>query len=99
VKYYRLGETDRLNKHYVCLTDSSGYRLEVTQTLLEAEAQVNSADNKGRSVLHYAVNNTTGGFETLTDLEDLLLKYGANTTTRDCRGRLPLHYAFVKIGK
>ena len=55
------------------------------------------ADNKRRSPLHYSVNTTTGGFETLTEVEDLLIKYDANTTALDLHSRVPLHYAFVKM--
>ena len=66
--------------------------------MLEADAEVNTADTKKRSPLHYSVNCTTGGFETLTEVEDLLIKYGANTVALDLHERIPLHYGFVKMG-
>ena len=32
-------------------------------------------------------------------MERILIKYGANINDIDNRGRTPLHYAFIKIGK
>lgn len=47
--------------------------------------------------MHLAVNSRRGGTDASYDLEDLLLKCGAKTNICDHRGRIPLHYAFVKI--
>lgn len=77
----------------------SSSTLNISAALLEAGANVNSLDNKQRSPLHYAVNTTTGGFEVLTEVENLLVKYGADTSAVDIRGRIPLHYSFVKMGR
>lgn len=38
------------------------------------------------------------GSDASSELEELLIENGAKLFERDCRGRLPLHYAFVKIG-
>lgn len=78
-------------------SDSNSTPFKLCTALLEAGADVNSADGKQRTPLHYSVNCTTGGFETITDVENLLIKYGADTTTLDLHRRIPLHYAFVKM--
>ena len=77
--------------------DSNSTRLKLCKSLLEAGADVNTSDNQKRTPLHYAVNSTTGDFETLTEVEDLLIKYEANTTALDLHNRIPLYYAFVKM--
>ena len=85
--------------HLICssIADSNSTPLKLCTALLEAGAGVNTADIKQRTPLHYCVNCTTGGFETITEVEDLLIKYGANTTDLDLHSRIPLHYAFVKM--
>lgn len=77
--------------------DSNSTPLKLCKSLLEAGADVNSSDEQKRTPLHYAVNSTTGDFETLTEVEDLLIKYGADTTALDLHNRFPLYYAFVKM--
>lgn len=44
-----------------------------------------------------AVNSRRGGTDCSFDVEDFLLKSGAKTDIQDHRGRIALHYAFVKI--
>ena len=53
----------------------------------------------GRTPLHLAVNSREGGTDVHFDVEDHLLRSGAKTDIRDIRGRIALHYAFVKIGR
>ena len=75
--------------------------MELVEQLLEKGADPNTVDEKGRSVLHYAVNNSANraqGFNATFDLEALLISYGGAVSARDKRGRTPLHYAFVRIG-
>lgn len=79
------------------LADTNSTPLKLCTALLESGADVNSADHKQRNCLHYSVNCTTGGFETITEVEDVLIKYGANTVALDLHNRIPLHYAFVKM--
>ena len=93
----------RLNHYFVfpshyLIIDTNSTPLKLCTALLEGGADVNSADEKQRTALHYSVNCTTGGFETLTEVEDVLIKYGANTVAQDLHKRIPLHYAFVKMG-
>jgi len=42
-----------------------------------------------------SIPNTEANF----DLERILIKGGINMNQIDIRGRSPLHYAFIKIGK
>ena len=79
------------------MPDTNSTPLKLCTALLAGGADVNSSDKKQRTPLHYSVNFTTGGFETITEVEDLLIKYGANTVALDLHNRIPLHYAFVKM--
>ena len=79
------------------VSDTNSTPLKLCTALLDGGADVNSADKKQRTPLHYSINCTTGGFETITEVEDLLTKYGANTVALDLHNRIPLHYAFVKM--
>lgn len=49
--------------------------------------------------MHLAVNFRAGETDTSYDVEDLLIESKAKLNIRDHRGRIPLHMAFVKIGK
>lgn len=42
--------------------------------------------------------STTAGADASFEIEDFLLKKGANVNKRDNHGRVPLHYAFLKTG-
>lgn len=53
----------------------------------------------GRTPLHLAVNANSGSTDDMIEIEDLLIEKGADQLARDSLGRLPLHYAFVKIGR
>ena len=50
-----------------------------------------------RNALHLAVNNSTDQADQALDLEMVLLRNDVGIFAKDVRGRLPLHYAFVKI--
>ena len=70
----------------------------MAETLTRNGADVNAVNSKQRTSLHMAVNANSGASNSSTDLEELLLDNGANVLAKDVRGRLPLHYAFVKMG-
>lgn len=73
--------------------------LKVVERLIEHGAKINFHDSKNRNVLHWAVNNATQGSDASNELENFLLSSGADPTALDINKRVPLHYAFVKIGK
>jgi ankyrin repeat protein len=51
-----------------------------------------------RTPLHLAVNCRRGGTDDTHEVEERLLSAGAQTDVKDDRGRIALHYAFVKRG-
>ncbi|GAB1609603.1 poly [ADP-ribose] polymerase tankyrase-like isoform X2 [Argonauta hians] len=67
--------------------------------LKEAGAKVNAVDCDGLTPLHCAVKNNAGQLDTNIDLEELLIKYGADVYAKDKKNRLSLHYAFGDIEK
>ena len=64
-----------------------------------SKADPNYLDSDKRSALHWAINNSSTSSDASYELEELLLKHGCNVNQIDERGRTPLHYAFVKVGK
>lgn len=54
-------------------------------------------DNKGRNLLHYAINMSSATADATFETEELLIERGIEINHVDHRGRTPLHYAFVKI--
>ena len=69
-----------------------------TKTLIEKyKADVNKKDKMQRTVLHYAINNSSPKIDSTSEMENLLLDFGADLNACDIRGRTPLHYAFVKM--
>ncbi len=84
-----------------CAADRlSKSRLTVLRALLAAGVPGDVRDPvKQRSALHLAVNDSTDGADQALDLEMTLLRGGVDVHGADVRGRLPLHYAFVKIGR
>ena len=60
---------------------------------------MDATDCNKRTALHYAVDTTTGGYEVVMEVEDLLIRHGADCGAVDIRGRIPLHYAFIKLGR
>ena len=53
--------------------------------------------NRRRTPLHLAIHYTRGGTDESTDVIETLIAAGADLFAQDIRGRLPLHYVFVKI--
>ena len=48
-------------------------------------------------MLHIAINMSSSSADATFETEQLLIEKGVNINVRDCRGRVPLHYAFVKM--
>mmetsp|Transcript_30558 Transcript_30558/g.46850 ORF Transcript_30558/g.46850 Transcript_30558/m.46850 type:complete len:131 (+) Transcript_30558:1817-2209(+) len=68
------------------------------KTLIEAwHADVNLKDGKGRNLLHHAVNMSSATADATFETEQLIIEKGVDINHSDNRGRVPLHYAFVKI--
>ena len=44
------------------------------------------------------VNASSAGSDASYELENYLISNGADYNLKDVRGRLPLHYAFIKVG-
>ena len=65
---------------------ASAGREKIVQMLLAAGAKVNLKDDKGRTVLNYAIGNSPEIFQALLDA-------GTNPNTEDSSGRTPLSYA------
>ena len=65
--------------------------------LVEHGASINQIDDKGRNLLHIAVNMSSASADATFETEQLLIDLGVELNRRDCRGRVPLHYAFVKM--
>ncbi|XP_022105519.1 tankyrase-like protein [Acanthaster planci] len=86
--------------HYITMAgDDSNKAMHTASVLLLAGASVNTPDAKHRTPLHYSVNADTGSADTTTDVTEFLIEKKANVFVKDIRGRLPLHYAFVKMKK
>lgn len=49
--------------------------------------------------MHHCVNSADCTANTSFEIEELLIQNNARLNITDNRGRIPLHYAFVKIGK
>ena len=73
--------------------------LELVDALVTSGADVKMVDNNGRTALHYLINTSSGGYDVLTQVEEHLLRHGADPFAVDCDGRMPLFYSFSKLQK
>ena len=67
------------------------------QKLLDNGANINQIDNKGRNLLHHAINMSSATADATFETEQFLIERGVNINLIDNKHRTPLHYAFVKI--
>ncbi len=74
-------------------------RRQVLKELVRAGANLNAVAARSRNPLHLSVNGSTDDANEALDLEVALLRGGCRVAALDKRGRLPLHYAFVKVGR
>lgn len=65
--------------------------------MLERGANINQVDNKGRNLLHHAINMSSATADATFETEAFLIERGVEINLRDNKQRTPLHYAFVKI--
>jgi ankyrin repeat protein len=65
--------------------------------LLERGANINQIDNKGRNLLHHAINMSSATADATFETEQFLIDNGVDINLKDQKDRTPLHYAFVKI--
>ena len=65
--------------------------------LVSVGANINQIDQKGRNLLHFAINMSSSTADATFETEQLLIDLGVDINVRDSLGRVPLHYAFVKI--
>jgi ankyrin repeat protein len=69
----------------------------ITHLVEKLGADINHIDHKGRNLLHHAINMSSASADASFETEAVLIDHGININLRDQRGRVPLHYAFVKI--
>ncbi|GFT42008.1 poly polymerase tankyrase [Nephila pilipes] len=97
-----VNDVDSKNKntalHYVVNARALNV-LETGKALLTAGADVNAVNDKMRTPLHLSVNASQSNSDSSYAIEECLLGFGARLDAKDCRHRIPLHYAFVKINK
>lgn len=65
--------------------------------LCSVGADIKLCDNKGRNLLHEAINMSSAGADATFETEQILIDLGVDINKKDSFGRVPLHYAFVKI--
>lgn len=97
-----VNDVDAKNKntalHYV-VNARALHVLETGKALLTAGADVNAVNDKMRTPLHLSINASQSDSDSSYAIEECLLGFGARLDAKDCRNRIPLHYAFVKIKK
>lgn len=65
--------------------------------MLDYGANINQIDNKGRNLLHHAINMSSATADATFETEQFLIDRKVDINLRDYLGRTPIHYAFVKI--
>lgn len=85
--------------HYIARNPALHHATEALTSVLDAGVSPDLTNSDGRTALHLALNARGSETDVFYDIEDVLITAGADLTIKDHRGRIPLHYAFVKIGK
>lgn len=83
--------------HYVVQARAPNV-LETAKSLLTAGANVDAVNDQVRTPLHLSVNSSVSESDSSYAIEECLLGFGAKADALDCRGRMPIRYAFTKIG-
>lgn len=65
--------------------------------MIKLGANIHQSDTYNRNLLHFVINVSASTTDSNLEVEQLLLDLGVNVNQRDVLGRVPLHYAFVKI--
>jgi ankyrin repeat protein/predicted DNA-binding WGR domain protein len=72
--------------------------LKMVELFLKFKANPNMVDQNGRNSMHWAVNLSNADADASKEVENALINSGGDLNLVDGRGRVPLHYAFIKIG-
>lgn len=73
--------------------------METAKALLTAGANVDAVNDKTRTPLHLSVNASLSESDSSYAIEECLLGFGAKADALDDLGRMPIRYAFTKIGR
>ena len=73
--------------------------IQKSRQLTNKTIDINKEDNKGRNLLHFAMNNSTDSIESSFDSHAFLIEQGVDINHQDKHLRTPLHYAYKKFAK
>eukprot|EP00095_Tigriopus_kingsejongensis_P005843 maker-scaffold697_size109876-snap-gene-0.23 protein:Tk05843 transcript:maker-scaffold697_size109876-snap-gene-0.23-mRNA-1 annotation:"poly(adp-ribose) polymerase pme-5-like" len=99
------GEEHRESLFFVALANCMSDRknksnLAILRSLISVGVDVGYQEPQTlRNALHLAINSSSDSEDQALDLEMALLRSKIDVQAKDIRGRFPLHYAFVKIGR
>ena len=85
-----------MSKFLLCFTERK-YAEKLLKRLLDMGCGINDRNLQLRTPFHFAVDSNVAGIDASTEFEEILMDNGADLFAKDIDGRLPLHYAFVKI--
>jgi ankyrin repeat protein/predicted DNA-binding WGR domain protein len=87
-----------INGNYPLLKAVINKNLKLVELLIKWNANPNLVDENGRNSMHWAVNLSNADADASNEIENALVNSGGDLNLVDGRGRVPLHYAFIKIG-
>ena len=85
--------------YHITIVDKYELVQTIGKLIKVGKADVNARNGSKRTPLHLAVNANSGSANASAEVEEFLIDNGADVFAKDKRGRIPLHYAFVKIGR